>query len=454
MMQVKGSRVISITFLTNFYHTSQLWYKQQVNDCTGMPMRSARNPSHSRYPETSSRSTRRRRRLWQAVVAVVAMGCCSPLLTADEELPAPQGNQQNGDTAMETAPTAALRHYGRLADGSDVTLVTLENSNGIEVDVISYGGIITRMVTPDAAGRPGDIVLGLDTLEEYVTSNPYFGALIGRYGNRIAGGKFTLNGKTYQLDRNDGDNHLHGGLEGFDKKNWNMAPFVTGDSAGVVLTLVSPDGDQGYPGTLKVRVAYELTNKDELDMRFGATTDKPTVVNLTQHSYFNLAGEGDILGHRLMIPAEWFTPVREGLIPTGELRPVAGTPFDFREPKPIGRDIAADNEQLKLGLGYDHNFVLKQEADDELILAARVTEPGSGRVLEVLTVEPGVQFYSGNFLDGTLRGNGRVHTFRSGFCLEPQHFPDSPNEPDFPSTALLPGDTYHTRIVYRFSTTR
>jgi len=353
---------------------------------------------------------------------------------------------------MIKLPTATERYFGSLADGSRVTMVTLANGRGVEVDVISYGGIITRLVTPDAEGHPGNIVLGLDTLEDYVTSSPYFGALIGRYGNRIADGKFTLDGKTWQLDTNDGDNHLHGGIQGFDKKNWGMAPFVTDHSAGAVMTLTSPDGDQGYPGTLQVKVIYELTEDDALDMHFTATSDKPTVVNLTQHSYFNLAGKGDVLGHLLMINADEFTPVRKGLIPTGELRPVAGTPFDFRQPKPIGRDIGAKNEQLELGLGYDHNFVLRPHAADELVLAARVTEPGSGRVLEVWSTEPGVQFYSGNFLDGTLTGNGQVHKYRSGLCLEPQHFPNSPNQPEFPSTTLRPGQTYDTRIVYRFST--
>jgi aldose 1-epimerase len=230
-----------------------------------------------------------------------------------------------------------------------------------------------------------------------------------------------------------------------------MEPFSTADSAGVVLTLSSPDGDQGYPGTLHTRVTYELNDRNELDVRFSATTDAPTIVNLTQHSYFNLAGEGDILGHSLMIPADRFTPVREGLIPTGELAPVYG-PFDFREPKAIGAEIDAEDPQLTLGLGYDHNWIVKDRVDDELVLAARVTEPGSGRVLEVWSVEPGLQFYSGNFLDGTLEGGGRVHTYRSGFCLEPQHFPDSPNQPELPSTVLRPGETYETRILYRFST--
>lgn len=357
------------------------------------------------------------------------------------------------DDDMNPVPTTSQRLYGRLANGEDVTLVTLRNSNGIEVDVISYGGIITRLIVPDANGRPGDIVLGLDTLEDYVASNPYFGAIIGRYGNRIAGGRFTLDGETYQLDTNDGDNHLHGGLEGFDKKNWDTDTFVTGTSAGVVLSLISPDGDQGYPGTLEARVTYELTDENELDMRFSATTDKPTIVNMTQHSYFNLAGSGDILGHELSINADTFTPVGAGLIPTGELRPVVDGPFDFREAKAIGRDIGADDEQMALGLGYDHNFVLPDHPDDELVLAARVTDPASGRVLDVLTVEPGVQFYSGNFLDGSLEGKGRVYAYRSGFCLEPQHYPDSPNQPDFPSTVLMPGEDYETRIVYRFSTT-
>ncbi len=363
------------------------------------------------------------------------------------------GNLIAEKSEMSDKPTAALRHYGNLPDGTEVTRATLINANGIEVDVLSYGGIITRLMTPDREGRPGNIVLGLDNLDEYVESNPYFGALIGRYGNRIANGRFTLDGETYQLETNDGENHLHGGAQGFDKANWSMSPFVTENSAGVVLKLVSPDGDQGYPGTLRTRVIYELTNEDDLDFRFRATTDKPTIVNLTQHSYFNLAGEGDILGHELMIPADHFTPVGEGLIPTGELRPVEGTPFDFRKAKPIGKDIAADNAQLELGLGYDHNFVLNQETADEPILASRVTEPGTGRVLEIWTVEPGVQFYSGNFLDGTLDGYGDVHEYRGGFCLEPQHFPNSPNEPDFPSTTLRPGETYKSRIIYRFSTT-
>lgn len=349
-------------------------------------------------------------------------------------------------------PSVELHRYGKLSDDVEVTLATLRNARGVELDIISYGGIITRMLAPDARGRRGDIVLGLDTLDAYLSSDPYFGALIGRYCNRIANGRFTLDGITYQLDNNGGEHHLHGGVQGFDKKHWDMQPFVTENSAGVVLSLVSPDGDQGYPGKLDTRVTYELTNDNELDTRFSATSDKPTIVNMTQHSYFNLAGAGDILGHELTIYANCITPVDKSLIPTGELRPVEGTPFDFRQAKPIGQDIQANDEQLLLGHGYDHNFVLKDKNSGELVLAARVSEPVSGRVLEVLTEAPGVQFYSGTFLNETLHGKGRTYPPRSGFCLEPQHFPDSPNKAGFPSTVLRQGETYSTRIVYRFST--
>ena len=351
-----------------------------------------------------------------------------------------------------SAPSALMQAYGTLDDATPVNKVTLTNSHGVEMDVISYGGIITRLETPDRNGKTGNIVLGMDNLKDYVQSNPYFGAIIGRYGNRIANGKFTLNGTEYQLATNDGDNHLHGGVQGFDKIVWQMTPFTTASSAGVTLKLISPDGDQGYPGTLDTTVTYTLSNDNTLDMHFAATTDKPTIVNLTQHTYFNLSGEGTILDHILQIPSDAITPVDSGLIPTGDLEPVAGTPFDFRKPKAIGKDINASSEQLKRGKGYDHNFVLKTDATNELVEAATVYDPDSGRELTVLTEEPAVQFYSGNFLDGSTSQEGMTHAFRSGFCLEPQHNPDSPNQGAFPSTTLMPGDVYSTRIVYAFDT--
>ena len=361
----------------------------------------------------------------------------------------PNAFAHQGD-AMNSAPSATMQQFDTLADSTPINKVTLTNSHGVEVEVISYGGIITRITTPDSDGNQANIVLGFDNVADYVASSTYFGAIIGRYGNRIKGGKFTLNGTQYQLAKNDGDNHLHGGVQGFDKKVWQMQPFTTANSAGVKLTLLSPDGDQGYPGNLATEVTYTLNNNNALDMQFVATTDKPTIVNMTQHSYFNLAGKGDILDHQLQINADRMTPVDGGLIPTGEITKVAGTAFDFREMKAIGKDINDDDEQLKLGKGYDHNFVLKDVADGQLVAAASVYEPRSGRTLTVLTEEPSVQFYSGNFLDGSTAQPGLVHNFRSGFCLEPQHNPDSPNQPDFLSTVLHPGSVYSTRIVYEF----
>ena len=353
---------------------------------------------------------------------------------------------------MPTPVSYQLASFGQLSDGREAQLLTLKNANGIELDVTNYGGIITRLLTPDAQGELADIVLGYDTLAEYQQHNPYFGAIIGRYGNRIANGRFTLQGEQYQLATNDGANHLHGGDSGFDKRLCQMTPFSQSDGAGVELTLLSPDGDEGYPGNLQVKVVYKLTNSNELQMTFSASTDRTTVVNLTQHSYFNLAGGADILQHQLTMPATHITPVDAGLIPTGELQAVEGSAFDFRQGKAIGRDINNAEPQLALGKGYDHNFVLKTVADNQLLLAARVLEPSSGRVLEVLTDAPAVQFYSGNFLDGSINGKGRNYGHRSGFCLEPQHFPDSPNQPAFPSTVLQPGQTYQMRMVYRFLT--
>ena len=360
------------------------------------------------------------------------------------------------------APGVEKSTFGQLPDGRTVDVYRLTNANGITMRVINYGGIIVSLKAPDAQGNFEDIVLGFDSLEGYLSdayrkANPYFGALIGRYGNRIAGGEFSLNGTIYQLATNDGSNNLHGGDQGFGEVLWSATSFENQNGVGVILSYTSPDGEEGYPGKLETEVTYTLTDSDELDIAYRATTTKPTPVNLTQHSYFNLDGEGSgsILDHYLMINAEAFTPVDDTLIPTGEIRPADGTPFDFTEPTPIGERIEQDNQQLLRGKGYDHNFVLKREApqSEELVLAARVWEPDSGRLLEVETTEPGLQFYSGNFLDGSLIGKqGSAYEHRSGFALETHHFPDSPNQETFPSTILNPGETYQSHTVYRFST--
>jgi aldose 1-epimerase len=342
--------------------------------------------------------------------------------------------------------------YGKLADGTAVDIYTLRNKAGMEARITNYGGIVQSLKVPDRAGKPGDVVLGYDTLAEYVKSNPYFGALVGRYGNRIAKGKFTLEGKEYTLATNNGPNALHGGLKGFDKQVWKAREIPGGDPA-LELTYVSKDGEEGYPGTLTVKVVYTLTADNGLKIDYAASTDKPTVQNITNHSYFNLAGQGngDINGHVLMLKCDKFTPVDSTLIPTGELKPVKGTPFDFTTPTAIGARVAAEDEQIKFGNGYDHNFVI-DGGGGALALAARVTEPASGRILEVYTTEPGIQFYGGNFLDGSNVGKGgKKYEFRNGFCLETQHFPDSPNQPKFPSTVLKPGTEYRTTTVYKFS---
>ncbi|MFC3294254.1 aldose epimerase family protein [Modicisalibacter luteus] len=367
-----------------------------------------------------------------------------------------QASDNNSETSGVEKST-----FGKLPDGRIVEVYRLTNANGITMRVINYGGIIVSLKTPDAQGNFEDIVLGFNSLEGYLSdtyrqANPYFGAIIGRYGNRIAGGKFTLNGTDYQLATNDGNNHLHGGDKGFDQVLWNAKPFEDENGVGVILSYISPDGEEGYPGELETEVTYTLTDADELDITYRATATKPTPVNLTQHSYFNLDGEGSgsVLDHYLMLNAEAFTPVNDNLIPTGEIRPVDGTPFDFTEPTPIGERIEQDNQQLTFGKGYDHNFVLKRESpqSDELVLAARVWEPDSGRVLEVETTEPGIQFYSGNFLDGQLTGKqGETYGHRSGFALETQHFPNSPNQEKFPPTILRPGETYRSHTIYRFS---
>jgi aldose 1-epimerase len=344
--------------------------------------------------------------------------------------------------------------FGKMPDGKPVEIFTLRNAGRTEIRAITYGGIITSLRVPDRNGHVDDVVLGFDRLDGYLEDHPFFGAIIGRYGNRIAKGQFSLNGQTYRLATNNGPNHLHGGTKGFDKVLWNAKPVA--EKNAITFSRTSPDGEEGYPGNLRVQVTYTLTDKNELIVEYRATTDKPTVVNLTQHSYFNLAGQasGDILGQQLMLNADRYTPVDETLIPTGELAPVDGTPFDFRKPVAIGARINQPHAQLKNGLGYDHNWVLNRTGSG-LQLAARATDPKSGRTLEIRTTEPGIQFYSGNFLDGKLTGKqGVQYKHRTGFCLETQHFPDSPNQPKFPATTLRPGAEYRSTTVYTFGITK
>lgn len=342
--------------------------------------------------------------------------------------------------------------FGQSSTGVPADLFTFTNANGLMVKITNFGGIITEIHAPDKRGVFTDVNLGFDKIEPYYKDAPYFGALIGRFGNRIARGKFTLDGKTYELATNNGNNHLHGGLVGFDKVVWDATPFETANSVGVTLKYLSVDGDQGYPGNLDVTVVYELTNTNEILVKYHAVTDKATPINLTQHAYFNLAGkDGDILNHEVMINADRFTAIDAEAIPTGELPLVENTPFDFRSPRLVGERINNDHEQLKNGNGYDHNFVLNKTHAKELSLAARVYEKNSGRVLEVFTQEPGVQFYTGNWMDGSLTGKGWNYTRRCGLCLEPQHFPDSPNQPQFPNTILRPGEEYSSVMSYKFS---
>jgi aldose 1-epimerase len=345
------------------------------------------------------------------------------------------------------------RVFGTTPDGTPINLYTLSNANGMQISITNYGGIVVTLTAPDREGRFADVVLGYDSLQGYIDANPFFGALIGRYGNRIGNGTFTLNGVKYTLANNDGPHHLHGGLKGFDKVVWEAKERQDGENPGLELTYISPDGEEGYPGTLSAQVIYTLTADNALNIDYTATTDRDTVVNLTNHTYFNLAGDGrgDILGHELTLNADRFTEAGEGLIPTGKMCSVEGTPLDFRESTPIGARINDAYDQLRYAGGYDHNWVLNA-AETSPTFAARVYEPESGRVMEVYTTEPGIQFYTGNFLDGSITGkNGCVYHQRTGFCLEAQHYPDSPNQPDFPSTVLKPGDTYHTSTQYVFS---
>lgn len=349
--------------------------------------------------------------------------------------------------------------FGATADGRRAELFTLTNGHGIRITLTNYGGIITSLRTPDRSGRFDDIVLGYDNLAGYLHDSPYFGAIVGRYGNRIARGSFALDGKTYKLAANNGPNSLHGGLRGFDKVIWSACPFQNQEGTGVTLDYTSPDMEEGFPGTLSAHVTYTLTDDDRLIVDYQATADKPTPVNLTQHTYWNLAGSArrDILGHELTINADSITPVDSTLITTGEISPVNGTPFDFRTPMTIGARVdQRQNAQIRYGNGYDHNFVLNREGApaDALVRAAHIVEPSTGRTLDIFTTEPGLQFYSGNFLDGSITGKGgNVYHFRYGLALETQHYPDSPNHPNFPSTILRPGERYHTRTVFQFGVT-
>jgi aldose 1-epimerase len=346
--------------------------------------------------------------------------------------------------------------FGKTKDGSNVYRYVLTNKRDAEAVIISYGAGLNSLKIPDRDGKLADVVLAHDDIGGYEQDKSYFGATIGRYGSRIAGGQFVLDGTTFNLPKNDGPHTLHGGMIGFNKRIWTAVDRSRAGAEVLELTYTSTDGEEGFPGTLKATVTYTLpADKNELRIDYSASTDKDTVLNLTNHSYFNLSGmlTQEILNHQLMLRAQEFTPVNSRLVPTGELRPVAGTPFDFTKPTAIGSRINQDDEQLKFGKGYDHNWVLEGKGKIGLRLAAEVLEPNTGRVLEVLTTEPGIQFYTGNFLDGTVRGKGgQFYAHRTGFCLETQHFPDSPNHSNFPTTELKPGQTYRSTSIFRFST--
>ena len=358
-----------------------------------------------------------------------------------------------GGQVMEAKTNIKKQAFGKTPEGGAADLYTLTNGKGVQAAITNYGGIVVQLRVPDRKGNLADVVLGYDDLDGYIHDKAYLGALIGRYGNRIALGKFSLGGKVYTLARNNGENTLHGGLKGFNRALWRATEFWNKNAPSLQLEYLSKDGEEGFPGNLSVKVIYTLTDENELKIEYSATTDKETVVNLTNHTYFNLAGagNGDILQHQVMLKADKFTPVSESLIPTGELRRVQSTPMDFRTPTAVGARIDQDDQQLKYGRGYDHNWVLESGGSETPTLAASVYEPGSGRVLEVWTTEPGVQFYTGNFLDGPKGKGGKPYQRRYGLCLETQHFPDSPNQPNFPSTVLKPGQTYHTVTMYKFS---
>jgi len=355
----------------------------------------------------------------------------------------------------QSAKNIPMEPFGKTPDGQDVSLYTLKNQSGMEVKITNYGGTVTSIKVKDRHGNFGDVVLGFDTLDGYVakTNTAYFGAVIGRYANRIAHGAFSLDDHEYHVPTNDGPNALHGGLRGFDKRVWDAKDVSTSKGPALELHYLSKDGEEGFPGNLSVTVRYSVSDKNDLTIDYAAETDKDTVLNLTNHSYFNLSGpgHGDILNHKLTLAADRFTPINENLIPTGEIRSVAGTPLDFRKSTTVGSRINSDDQQLKFAKGYDHNFVLNRSGDS-LVMAAKVEDPDSGRVLEVFTTQPGIQFYSGNFLNGSVHGIGGAYNFRSALCLETQHYPDSPNHSNFPSVVLRPKQRFHQVTVYRFST--
>ena len=390
-------------------------------------------------------SSQRAARIVLGITLAITLGCSAetgkPPASGDKPSASPNADGTSGATlAIES------KSIGKTPDGTEVDLYTMTNAHGLRVKIMTYGATIRSVETPDRNGKLDNVTLAMDSLADYLKGVPYFGATVGRYANRIAKGRFTLDGTQYTLATNNGPNHLHGGVRGFDKVVWKAEPVKADDAVGVKFSYESPDGEEGYPGKLSAEVTYSLTNDDELKMDYLATTDRPTIVNLTNHSYWNLAGShsGDILGHELTLNADKYLPVDDDLIPLGELREVKGTPMDFTSPHAIGERIA----QVKGG--YDHCYVLSRSDDTGLSFAARVAEPNSGRVMEIYTTQPAVQFYSGNFLNGTLKAGGRAYEQHGGFCLETQHYPDSPNRPSFPPVVLKPGETYRQQTVHKF----